>query len=102
MRARGLRGSQESVVTTFRKFDRFYTALIGTLSIGSLETPYSLQEARVIFEVATNPGCKAKDIQLRVRAHSNERRPTLNYIHLSIKLSFEKQTSLRQTMFSVE
>jgi DNA-binding MarR family transcriptional regulator/predicted N-acetyltransferase YhbS len=61
-----LRRSEQSLVPTFRRFNRFYTALIGTLSRGYLETPYSLQEARVIFEVATNPGCTAKDIQLHV------------------------------------
>jgi len=59
-----LRRSEQSLVATFRRFNRFYTALIGTLSRGYLDTPYSLQEARVIFEVATNPGCTAKDIQL--------------------------------------
>ena len=53
------------MIPTFRRFNRFYTALIGTLSRGYLETPYSLQEARVIFEVATNKGCTAKDIQLQ-------------------------------------
>jgi len=56
--------SEQSLLSTFRRFNRFYTALIGTLSRGYLGTPYSLQEARVIFEVATNPGCTAKDIQL--------------------------------------
>jgi len=61
-----LRRSDQPLVTTFRRFNRFYTALIGTLSRGYLETPFSLQEARVIFEVATNPGCTAKDIQLHV------------------------------------
>jgi DNA-binding MarR family transcriptional regulator/GNAT superfamily N-acetyltransferase len=61
-----LRRSEQSFIPTFRRFNRFYTALIGTLSKGYLETPYSLQEARVIFEVSTNPGCTAKDIQLHV------------------------------------
>ena len=59
-----LRRSEQSLLPEFRRFNRFYTALIGTLSRGYLETSYSLQEARVIFEVATNPGCTAKDIQL--------------------------------------
>lgn len=59
-----LRRSEQSLLSTFRQFNRFYTALIGTLSRGYLETPYSLQEARVIFEVATNPACTAKGIQL--------------------------------------
>jgi DNA-binding MarR family transcriptional regulator/GNAT superfamily N-acetyltransferase len=60
------RRPEQSVVPTFRRFNRFYTAFIGTLSRGYLETPYSLQEARVIFEVATNPGCTAREIQLHV------------------------------------
>ena len=50
---------------TFRKFNRFYTALIGTLSRDYLQTRYSLQEARVIYEVASNPCCTAKEIQTR-------------------------------------
>ncbi len=50
---------------TFRKFNRFYTALIGTLSRDYLQTRYSLQEARVIYQVASNPCCTAKEIQAR-------------------------------------
>ena len=57
--------SVQSLTSTFRKFNRFYTGLIGTLSRGYLKTPFSLQEARVIFEVARNPGCTAKEIQSR-------------------------------------
>ena len=34
-----------------RAFSRFYTAVIGVLQEGLLETPYSLTEARVIFEL---------------------------------------------------
>lgn len=52
-----------SAVDNFRRFNRFYTVLIGSLSRGYLETEYTLQEARVIFEVATNPGCTAKAVQ---------------------------------------
>ncbi|MDN3352368.1 helix-turn-helix domain-containing GNAT family N-acetyltransferase [Actinomadura sp. DC4] len=39
-------------VDAVRAFNRFYTHLIGVVSEGLLETPYSLTEARVIFELA--------------------------------------------------
>jgi DNA-binding MarR family transcriptional regulator/GNAT superfamily N-acetyltransferase len=39
-------------VTAVRDFNRFYTRLIGVLTDGLLHTPYSLTEARVIFELA--------------------------------------------------
>jgi DNA-binding MarR family transcriptional regulator len=39
-------------IAAVRAFNRFYTHLIGVVSEGLLETPYSLTEARVIFELA--------------------------------------------------
>jgi len=41
-----------SHVATVREFSRFYTRRLGTLEEGLLETPWSLTEARVIFELA--------------------------------------------------
>jgi DNA-binding MarR family transcriptional regulator/GNAT superfamily N-acetyltransferase len=35
-----------------REFNRYYTGVIGLLEAGYLQTPYSLTEARVIFELA--------------------------------------------------
>ena len=40
-----------SHVATVREFSRFYTRRLGTLDEGLLETPWSLTEARVIFEL---------------------------------------------------
>jgi DNA-binding MarR family transcriptional regulator/GNAT superfamily N-acetyltransferase len=54
------------VTAALRGFNRFYTPIIGALSRGYLDTPHSLQEARIIYEVATHPGCTAKDIRSRV------------------------------------
>ena len=51
------------ITDTFRGFNRFYTVLIGSLSREYLDTEHTLQEARVIFEVANAPGCTAKEIQ---------------------------------------
>jgi DNA-binding MarR family transcriptional regulator/GNAT superfamily N-acetyltransferase len=39
-------------VTAIRSFNRFYTRVLGLLSEGLLQTPYSLTEARVVFELA--------------------------------------------------
>jgi DNA-binding MarR family transcriptional regulator/GNAT superfamily N-acetyltransferase len=39
-------------VAAVREFSRFYTGMLGLLREGLLDTPYSLTEARVIFELA--------------------------------------------------
>ena len=44
-----------SHVATVREFSRFYTRRLGTLDEGLLETPWSLTEARVIFELGQAP-----------------------------------------------
>jgi DNA-binding MarR family transcriptional regulator/GNAT superfamily N-acetyltransferase len=44
-----------SRVAEVREFNRFYTGVIGVLAEGLLHTPYSLTEARVIFELAQRP-----------------------------------------------
>jgi DNA-binding MarR family transcriptional regulator/N-acetylglutamate synthase-like GNAT family acetyltransferase len=44
-----------AAVATVREFSRFYTQRLGTLDEGLLETPWSLTEARVIFELAQAP-----------------------------------------------
>jgi DNA-binding MarR family transcriptional regulator/GNAT superfamily N-acetyltransferase len=42
----------EERIAAVRAFNRFYTNVIGILQEGLLRTPYSLTEARVIFELA--------------------------------------------------
>jgi DNA-binding MarR family transcriptional regulator/GNAT superfamily N-acetyltransferase len=53
------------LAAAFRRFNRFYTPLIGTLDKGYLDTPFSIQESRVIYEVASRPGITAKEIRAR-------------------------------------
>ena len=48
-------GTASPHVGTVREFSRFYTRRLGTLDEGLLETPWSLTEARVVFELAQAP-----------------------------------------------
>ena len=45
-----------------RAFNRFYTRQIGVLDAGHLDTPYSLGEARLIYEVATRGTSSAAEL----------------------------------------
>ena len=49
-------------VAAFRRFNRMYTRVTGTLDEGLLGTGFSLAEARVIYEVANRAEPNAKEI----------------------------------------
>ncbi len=46
-----------------REFNRFYTNVLGLLQEGLLQTPYSLAEARVIFELAASGQADATELR---------------------------------------
>jgi DNA-binding MarR family transcriptional regulator/GNAT superfamily N-acetyltransferase len=50
-------------VAAIRSFNRFWTNQIGLLRSGLLDTPYSLTEARVIFELAQRPSTPLADLR---------------------------------------
>jgi DNA-binding MarR family transcriptional regulator/GNAT superfamily N-acetyltransferase len=53
---------EPSHVAAVRRFNRFYTRLVGVLDEGHLHTPFSLTEGRVLFELANRPTPTATEI----------------------------------------
>jgi DNA-binding MarR family transcriptional regulator/GNAT superfamily N-acetyltransferase len=53
---------KSSRVAAVRAFNRFYTRRIGLLQGGILESPYSLTQVRVLYELAHTPNLTATDL----------------------------------------
>jgi DNA-binding MarR family transcriptional regulator/GNAT superfamily N-acetyltransferase len=49
-------------VAAFRGFSRFYTRKLGLIEPKLLHSPFTLQEARIIYEIAHGPTCTATDL----------------------------------------
>jgi DNA-binding MarR family transcriptional regulator/GNAT superfamily N-acetyltransferase len=52
----------EEKIALVRAFNRFYTRRIGLLREGLLDTPFSLTQARVLFEIAHQPGTRSASL----------------------------------------
>lgn len=56
----------QEFVDKIRRFNRFYTNIIGLLDQHFLDTPFSLTEGRVLYEISDTELCTAKKIRSKV------------------------------------
>ena len=56
----------DAAVAAVRAFNRFYTNMIGLLRGKYLDTPYSLTEARILFELAQRDASEVTDLRRTV------------------------------------
>jgi DNA-binding MarR family transcriptional regulator len=55
--------SNQELVNLIRSFNRFYTNIIGLLDQHFLNSPFSLTEGRVLYEICNTEECSAKKIR---------------------------------------
>jgi DNA-binding MarR family transcriptional regulator len=53
----------QEIIDKIRSFNRFYTNIIGLLDQHFLDSPFSLTEGRVLYEICNTEDCSAKKIR---------------------------------------
>jgi DNA-binding MarR family transcriptional regulator len=53
----------QELINQIRSFNRFYTNIIGLLDQHFLDSPFSLTEGRVLYEICNTEECSAKKIR---------------------------------------
>jgi DNA-binding MarR family transcriptional regulator len=55
--------SDQELINRIRRFNRFYTNILGLLDQHFLNSPFSLTEGRVLYEICNTEDCSAKKIR---------------------------------------
>lgn len=58
--------SNQELIDKIRSFNRFYTNILGLLEQHFLESPFSLTEGRVLYEICNTEECSAKRIREKI------------------------------------
>lgn len=56
----------QETIDKIRSFNRFYTNIIGLLDQHFLDSPFSLTEGRVLYEICNTEACTAKKIRANI------------------------------------
>lgn len=62
----GIMKPDQEIIDKIRSFNRFYTNIIGLLDKHFLDTPFSLTEGRVLYEIRHTELCTAKKIRANI------------------------------------
>jgi len=62
MKSNNISSPLQDQVAAVRSFSRFYTRKLGIIEPKLLDSPFTLQEARIIYEIAHRPACTATDL----------------------------------------
>ncbi len=57
---------KQDYIARIRSFNRFYTNVIGLLDQHFLDSPFSLTEGRVLYEICNTEECSAKKIREKI------------------------------------
>jgi DNA-binding MarR family transcriptional regulator len=79
----------QKLIDSIRSFNRFYTNVIGLLDQHFLESPFSLTEGRVLYEICSTEDCSAKKIRESILIDEGYLSRILD--------SFEKRGFIRKT-----